>query len=274
MKEYAVQASHVTKKFDNVPILHDLSFGIHQNTKLAILGHNGSGKSSLLKLIANIYVPTSGEINTYGKKIGYVPEHFPDNIRFKLREFLLHMGTIGGEEEQVVQKKIDYYIDLFQLQPYKNSLLKHCSKGTKQKAGLIQAILTDCDILLLDEPLTGLDDESKKIFLDMIQQINRDFALVFTAHEQETVDLLAEEVLVLENGKIIRHEAITERTKMKSITVRISKQLDREELKMYGKINSETENTVEMIVTTRESDSCLLYLLEKDCSIIEVKEKI
>ncbi|MEH6943506.1 ABC transporter ATP-binding protein [Bacillus sp. JJ722] len=274
MKEYAVQASHVTKKFDNVPILHDLSFEIHQNTKLAILGHNGSGKSSLLKLIANIYVPSSGEINTYGKKIGYVPEHFPDNIRFKLREFLLHMGTIGGAEEQVVQKKIDYYIELFQLQPYKDALLKHCSKGTKQKAGLIQAILTDCDILLLDEPLTGLDDESKKIFLDMIQQIDRDFALIFTAHEQETVDLLAEEVLVLENGKIIRHEAITERTKMKSITVRISKQLDREELKMYGKINSETENTVEMIVAARESDSCLLYLLENDCSIIEVKEKI
>ncbi len=274
MKEYAVQAVNVTKKFNNIPILQDLSFEIHKNTKLAILGHNGSGKSSLLKLIAGIYVPTSGKLNKHGKKIGYVPEHFPDNIRFRLREYLMLMGTIGGQDRQEIRKKIDYYIDLFQLQPHAGTMLKDCSKGTKQKAGIIQAMLDDCDILLLDEPLTGLDDESKKAFLDMIRQIERDFALIFTAHEQETVELLAEEVMVLENGTIIKHEAITEKIKMKCIVARLSKRLNREELKMYGSITGETGNKVELIVTARNSDDCLLYLLENGCSIIEVKEKI
>lgn len=273
MKEYAVLASHVTKKFDDIAILDDMNFSIRKNTKLAILGHNGSGKSSLLKLIAGIYIPSSGELDVNEQKIGYVPEHFPDNIRFKLGEYLLHIGTIGGLEKSVVLKKIEYYSELFQLEPHMNTLLKHCSKGTKQKAGIIQAVLTDCDILLLDEPLTGLDDESKKAFLDLLQTIDRDFTLIFTAHEQETVDLLAEEILLLENGKIKKHEAITELTKMKYITVKISSQMDREELKVYGRVINENHNIVEMSVPARESDSCLLYLLEHDCSILEVKEK-
>lgn len=273
MKEYAVQASHVSKKFDHITILSDLNFEIRQNTKLAILGHNGSGKSSLLKLIAGIYAPSSGEINTHGKKIGYVPEHFPENIRFKLGEYLLHIGTIDGKNEKDVQKKIEYYSHLFQLESHLNTLLKHCSKGTKQKAGLIQAIINDCDILLLDEPLTGLDDESKKTFLHMLQEMNRDITLIFTAHEQETVDLLAEEQLVLENGKIIKHEAITEKTKLKTITIKKSSLLSSEELKVYGRIVSEQGNMVELVVQARVSDHCLQYLLEHDCSIIEVKEK-
>ncbi|WP_019240547.1 MULTISPECIES: ATP-binding cassette domain-containing protein [Bacillus] len=273
MKEYAIKASHVSKKFDNVKILNDLNFEVVQNTKLAILGHNGSGKSSLLKMIAGIYAPSSGEIHTFGKKIGYVPEHFPEHIRFKLEEYLLHIGTIGGEHPKSVQKKIDYYSTLFQLEPHMNTLLKHCSKGTKQKAGLIQAIINDCDILLLDEPLTGLDDDSKKAFLQMIQEKERDLTLIFTAHEQETVDLLAEEQLVLENGKMIKFEAITEKTRMKIITVKMSPKLQVEELKVYGKIESEQRNIIDLLVRERECDDCLLYLLQHDCSIIEVKEK-
>lgn len=274
MKEYAIQASHVTKKFDQLVILDDVDFSIRKNTKLAILGQNGSGKSSLLKLIAGIYIPNSGEMNVHGQKIGYVPEHFPENIRFKLGEYLLHMGMISGLDRNIVQKKIDYYKDLFQLEGHMNTLLKHCSKGTKQKAGIIQAVLNDCNIMLLDEPLTGLDDESKKAFLDMIQGIERDFTLIFTAHEQETVDLLAEEILLLENGKIVKHETITELTKMKHITVKITKQMDTEDLKVFGRLISAEDYIVEMTVPARDSDSCLMYLLEHECSIIEVKEKI
>ena len=275
MKDYVVQANHVTKQFDDQFVaLDDVHFGIRNNTRLAILGHNGSGKSTLLKLIAGIYAPTEGELTVKGKKIGYVPEHFPDHIRFRLGEYLQYLAKMEGLTEKEAKRKLAYYSDLFQLGPYLNTFLKHCSKGTKQKAGLLQAIMTDCDILLLDEPLTGLDDESKKAFLDLLQGIGRDVTLIFTAHEQEAVELLAEEILVLENGKIARYDAVTELTKMKQVTARVSGQLKLEELKVYGRIESVENRTVVMTVPDRESDSCLLYLLNKGCSIIEVKEEL
>lgn len=274
MKDYAVHFSHVTKKFDDAIILHDLEIHIYQNTKLAILGHNGSGKSSLLKLIAGIYRPTSGEINTFGGKIGYVPEHFPENNRFRLGEYLLHLGMIASTDVKIVKEKIAYYSQLFQLESHMETLLKDCSKGTKQKAGIIQALLNDCDILLLDEPITGLDEDSKKVFLQLMNEMDRDLTIIFTAHEQETVDLLAEEVLILENGKVVKHEAITEKTRMKNITVQLSEVELAEEVKVYGQLKHLHNSVYELIVPARESDRCLLYLLENNCSIIEVKEKI
>jgi len=272
MKDFALQVSHVSKKFGQNVILHDLNFTINHNTKLAIIGHNGSGKSTLLKLLANIYAPTSGEINTFGKKMSYVPEHFPEHIRFTLGEYLLHIGTIGGESRQVVQEKIKTYCERFNIESHIHTYLKKCSKGTKQKAGLIQALLNDRDILLLDEPLTGLDDESKKTFLQIIQEKQRDMTLIFTTHEQETVDILAEEIITLEEGRIIKHEGITTRTLMKHITVRVSDRIETEELKMYGTIISEQGHIVELKIPARQSDACLFYLLNNDCSIIELKE--
>ena len=274
MNEYAVKACRVCKQVDGVPLVIDLDFKIAKRAKVAILGHNGSGKSSLLKLIAGIYKPSSGEIQVISKSIGYTPEHFPENIRFKLGEFLLHVGMMNGKDKATVKKTIASYSEMFQLEPYMNTKLKYCSKGTKQKVGLIQALLTDCDVLLLDEPMTGLDEESKQAFVTMINRIERDITLIFTAHEQETVDMLAAEVIVLENGKLVRQEALTEGTKQKRIVAKIPTHFDLEEAKMYGKVMSRLNNIVELVVPVRESDDCLSYLLKNNCSIVEVKEKI
>lgn len=274
MNEYAVQASCVTKEIDGVTIIEDMNFNIAERAKFAILGHNGSGKSSLLKLIAGIYKPTSGELQTFNKRIGYAPEHFPVNLRFKLGEFLLHVGMMGGQDRKTVEQTIAAYSKIFQLEPYMQTQLKHCSKGTKQKAGLIQAMLTDCDILLLDEPMSGLDEESKQAFIQMMNKMERDLTLIFTAHEQETVDLLADEVLVLENGRVVKQEALTERTKLKRITVKVPTNFNIEEAKMYGKVISTQDNIIELAVRSRESDKCLFYLLKNNCSILEVKETI
>ena len=274
MNEYAVTARRVSKQIDGVPLVVDLDFTIAERAKVAILGHNGSGKSSLLKLIAGIHKPSSGEIQIINKNIGYTPEHFPENIRFKLGEFLLHVGMMSGQDKETVKKTVASYSEMFQLEPYMNTQLKYCSKGTKQKAGLIQALLTDCDILLLDEPMTGLDEESKQAFVAMINRIERDITLIFTAHEQETVDLLADEVIILENGRIVRQEVLTEGTKQKRIVVKIPTHFDLEEAKMYGMVLSRLDNIVELVVPARDSDECLFYLLKNNCSIMEVKEKI
>ncbi|WP_050614363.1 ATP-binding cassette domain-containing protein [Bacillus testis] len=273
MNEYAIQADSVSKKFDRTVILDDLSFKIQKNSKLAIIGHNGSGKSSLLKLIAGLYMPTSGSIQTFHQKMAYVPEHFPENIRFTLEEYLVLIGKIGGEELGAIKKKIAYYSDVFQLGPHLKSLLKHCSKGVKQKAGLTQALMTESDLLLLDEPLTGLDDESKTNFLQMMQKRDRDFTLAFTAHEQETVDLWANEQLVLKNGKMIKHESLTAQTAFRSIIAKIPARLNREDLKVFGCISADQGHIVEITVRSSESDECLAYLLGQQASILEVKEK-
>ncbi|MGN1401559.1 MAG: ATP-binding cassette domain-containing protein [Bacillus sp. (in: firmicutes)] len=274
MKTFVIQAEHVMKRSEQTVILEDINLEISQNTKLAILGHNGSGKSSLLKLFAGLYAPTSGTLKIQANKVGYVPENFPENIRFKLGEYLLHMAILGGLDRKEAVKRTEDYSRLFHLEAHMDTWLKHCSKGTKQKAGIIQALMQNPDLLLLDEPLTGLDEESKKVFLDLLTDNERNMTLIFTAHEQETVDLLAEEIMILENGRIARHEAFTKYTKLKHITLRLPEDLDVESLKVYGKIVSIEKKVVEVTVPARSSDRFLLYALKSECSILEVRDEL
>ncbi len=272
MKEFAIQVNHLSKKFGSDVILDDLHFTIKHPTKLAIIGHNGSGKSTLLKLLANIYLPTSGEIQTFGQTISYVPEHFPENISFTIQEYLLHIGLMRGKSREEVLEKIQTYCKVFQIERYLHTYLKKCSKGTKQKVGLIQALISESDILLIDEPLTGLDDKSKKIFLNFMQEKGRNQTIVFATHEQEVVDSLAEEIMTLEKGRIMKYEGVTPKTLMKHLTVRVSELGLKEELKMYGTILNDRGDIVELKVPARESDACLFYLLKNHCSIMELKE--
>ena len=182
---FILGAVQVSKEINGRQILHNISFGCSADTKLLIRGKNGSGKSTLLKILAGITEPTGGKLIGNTRKIGYVPEHFPDSLRFRLKEYLLLTASFRGGSKASIEKELLEYIQLFSLEPFLHTSLKACSKGTKQKVGIIQALLMKPNLLLLDEPLTGLDAESQQVLIQLLR--DKQIPIVFTSHEEASL---------------------------------------------------------------------------------------
>jgi ABC-2 type transport system ATP-binding protein len=264
------EAKNVSKNIDGTMVLSDISITISQGERIAITGSNGSGKSSLLKFIGGIYVETDGEVQREKLKIGYVPEHFPENIRFKIKDYLLLVGNMGANSDDNTHKKIEYYTEVFAIKDFLNTPIKKCSKGTKQKVGIIQALIMQPDLLLLDEPLTGLDDKAQMELFHQLQSLSEEITILFTVHDQLLIERIANRVIVVEGGKIISDTAKGEKEITRIIKAIIPKSGLVSEFpnhKLAGK------NTIEIVVPARESDQVLAKLLELGCSIIELREK-
>lgn len=266
-------ASNVYKNIGQASLLDDINLEIHQGHHTAIIGHNGSGKSSLLKLIAGIYEPTSGVVvRTANKKAAYVPEHFPSHLRFKMKEYLLLIGEMNGQPKNELHDRIMHYADMFYIQDYLDKPLKNCSKGTKQKAAIIQALLSSPDLLLLDEPLSGLDQDSQQELLRHLMQLKEHATIVFTAHEHVLIDKIANNILELKNGKLTFYPINHNQSKKIAIKVLIPNKDSFKNDERYIELSWESDNIASIIVETSHSDQVLMLLLSGGASIIEVKE--
>lgn len=266
------ESHHASKQIDGTRILNDISIRFLQGERIAITGSNGSGKSSLLKLIGGIYEATSGQIWRTKMKVGYVPEHFPENIRFKTVDYLLTMGMIAGKSKEEIVNRTTYFSEVFAIADFLNTPLKKCSKGTKQKVGIIQAMLKKPDLLLLDEPLTGLDDNAQMELLHQLHTLPRDITILFTAHDQLLIEEVAERVIVVDRGSIISDSSKIIKEKRRMIKVNLpSKEIMDEIPFVQHKIVG--NNCVEIIIPANESDKLLMKLLERGCSVVELIEK-
>ena len=264
-------ASSVSKYIDKTPILKEISFNLNQGERLAIIGHNGSGKSSLLKLIGGIYEPTSGKVIKKTMRIGYVPEHFPENIRFRIMEYLLNIGRMSGNRADILSERINNFAKHFAINEFLHTPLKSCSKGTKQKVGIIQALLLEPELLLLDEPFTGLDEKAQHELLKQLECLSHQITIIFTAHDSLLIDCLASRVIKMASGKIIDDRLIGKKEDLNVITVATN-------MKMLEDIHCVSMNhisdlKVEITVLANHSDQILMQLLNKGCSILELKEK-
>lgn len=265
------EAMEVEKKIDKTTILKELSLSINEGERIAITGHNGSGKSSLLKLIGGIFEPTTGKVIRSTLNIGYVPEHFPENIRFRLMEYLLLIGKMSGKQEGILLEKIGEYAEHFAIKEFLHTPLKSCSKGTKQKAGIIQALLVEPGLLLLDEPLTGLDEKTQHELLRQLYSLSSSMTIIFTVHDAFLIDGLANRKITVANGRIISNVKNVKKETERIITVSGDKKTIAEipciSLRSIG------DDSFEIIVLAVESDTVLAILLEKGCSIRELREK-
>ncbi|MBY0098134.1 ATP-binding cassette domain-containing protein [Mesobacillus maritimus] len=266
------EGNKASKTINGSVILEDLTLTISQGERVAITGENGSGKSTLLKLIAGIYENTSGEVKRAHLEKGYVPEHFPETIKLKLQEYLMLVGKMSGKSKEELTSEISEYAKLFNVTEFLHTPLKNCSKGTKQKAGIIQALLKEPDVLLMDEPLTGLDDKAQTELLTQLQSLQKNQTVIFTAHESYLIDAFAERVLQIKSGRLVYDS-----TKLNQEKVRIIKATvpTREYISGIQAMSKKWhgESLVELTVSANESDRVLTLLLKQGCSIIEVSEK-
>lgn len=211
MNKLAIKISNLTKRFDGNEVLKNINLEIYENEILGILGPNGSGKSTLMKLILGMIKPNNGKIEVYNyvsfrnpieikKIIGYVPEDI------RLYEFLTgyeFLNFVADIYEIKEREKIEEYLKVFELEEKKHELISSYSLGMKRKISIISALLHKPKILLLDEPLNGLDPKSARILKDLIIEMKKEKAIVISTHILEIAQALCDRVIILDKGQIV-----------------------------------------------------------------------
>ncbi|QGG50643.1 ABC transporter ATP-binding protein [Lysinibacillus pakistanensis] len=207
-----MEIQDISKQYKGKKILDNACLSIYAHQIIALVGKNGSGKSTLLKIIAGLIDTDNGAVIKHQQslKIGYVPEITPSHILFTPEEYLFHMGRIRGMAPKQLQQKIDDLLEMFHLQESRNSRIIHFSKGMKQKVIIMQAMLENTDLLILDEPLSGLDPKAQSDLEETLSILkDNGLSIVLTCHETKLLQHLVDTVFVIQNNKIIQTDSFS-----------------------------------------------------------------
>ena len=199
-----IKIKNLVKKYNDKVIFGDVSLDIMKGESIALTGHNGMGKSTLIKILCGLTSINSGEIiKDKSLKFNYIPENFsPLNI--KAGEYIKLIGEIEGISKEDFEKKTNYFYKEFNLEKMINTSMKNLSKGTLQKISVVQALLSKPDILLLDEPLSGQDSESQKTFIRMVKELIKDgVTVIMSCHELFLIEQLSTRTLQVKDSKIV-----------------------------------------------------------------------
>lgn len=215
-----LELRHVTKRFLGIAAVEDVSFTARAGEITGYLGPNGSGKSTTMKMITGLMEATSGHIFFRGEPIqrnlisykqcmGYVPEEPHLYAHLSGLEYLVMVGQLRGLPAKPTADRIDGLLRLHSLHADRNVPISAYSKGMRQKVLLIAALLHNPDLILLDEPFSGLDVATGLVLRSLIQELAaRGKVVLFSSHELETVERVCSHVVILHRGKVVADDSI------------------------------------------------------------------
>lgn len=201
-----LQLQNINKHFGKQHVLHDISLTMVDGEILGLLGPNGAGKSTLMKVIVGL-AQAQGSVSV-PERIGYLPERNPLYDEMFIKEYLLFMARIGKVEHPA--ERVDILIERVGLTPEAHKRIGQLSKGYRQRVGLAQALLNDPDLLVLDEPTTGLDPNQLVEIRTLIRQLGRDRMVILSTHILQEVREVCDRVVILDHGVIKADKSISE----------------------------------------------------------------
>ncbi|HEV2205463.1 MAG TPA: ABC transporter ATP-binding protein [Candidatus Acidoferrales bacterium] len=217
-----LEAKNLVKCYTAVPAVNDVTFSIEPGEVLGCLGPNGSGKSTIVRMLTGLIQPTRGEVLSegadiqsdlvgYRERLGYVPEE-PELYPFLSGwEYLELVGTLRDLPRAGLEKKIDAMLELFSLSSARYVPIGSYSKGMRQRILLIAALLHDPNLLIFDEPLSGLDVTSALITKSLIKSLGEQGKAVFyCSHVLEVVEKVCTRVMIMRKGKVLAYAASAE----------------------------------------------------------------
>jgi ABC-2 type transport system ATP-binding protein len=210
--ESAIELRDVSKSFGKFRAVDDLSFAVPRGVMFGLLGPNGAGKTTTIRMIMNITAPDSGEIRVLGRpmdratqnRIGYLPEERGLYRKMKVIDHLLFLADIKGVPRETARKRIDEWLDKMELRAWLGKKVDELSKGMQQKVQFIATIVHDPDILILDEPFSGLDPINTALMKDYFQEFrSRGKTIVFSTHVLEQAEKLCDEISLMARSRKI-----------------------------------------------------------------------
>ncbi|MFA6306286.1 MAG: ATP-binding cassette domain-containing protein [Patescibacteria group bacterium] len=267
-----IEIKNLTKKFGQNSVLDDINFSVAKGEILGFLGPNGAGKSTTMKIITSFWAPTSGQVLIDGldmakdslsarKKIGYLPETVPLYEDMRVFEYLKFIAEIRGLGEDEIKGRVKEVVAICGLSKVLRAPIEELSKGFRQRVGLAQAIMHRPDILILDEPTTGLDPNQIVEIRDLIKTIGREKTVIFSTHILSEVSATCDRVIIINNGKIVGQGSPAELMKKSGgaeiIYVKIRGLKGEVEKKL-----KEMENVVNVKVKDKEAEDIYGYEIE------------
>jgi len=217
-----LEAIALAKFYGSVPAVREVTFRLEPGQVLGYLGPNGSGKSTTVKVLTGLLQPTHGQVLfegkdiqsdlvSYRKRLGYVPEEANLYPFLTGEEYLEMIGTLRGMSPTRMKTKIGSLVELFSLYPHRHVSLGAYSKGMRQRILLIASLMDNPDVLILDEPLSGLDVTSVLIFKNLIKAFSaRGKAVFYCSHILEVVEKVCSQLLILRKGQVIAYGSTEE----------------------------------------------------------------
>ena len=218
----AVKLLHINKSFGTQRVLKDVSLEIETGQIVGLLGPNGAGKSTLMKIMMGLWEATpptplsKGEKNTVievPQRIGYLPENNPlyeDMYVVEYLRFMAQMTASAARPATPVRQEVDELIERVGLTPERNKHIRELSKGYRQRVGLAQALLGDPELLILDEPTTGLDPNQLVEIRHLIREAGKERTVILSTHIMQEVKEMCDRVVVLSKGEIKADKKIDE----------------------------------------------------------------
>ena len=228
---YALEVQHLSKSFDSLKAVDDVSFSVPEGSVFGLIGRNGAGKTTTIRMMMNIYLPDSGEVVLRGSKIGqefkdkvgYLPEERGLYKKMKLMETLLFFAELKGKTGKEVVNRANEYLERFDLSDRKNSKLEDLSKGNQQKVQFITTILHDPEFIILDEPFSGLDPINTNLLKEIILELKKkEKVIIFSTHLMDFAERMCDHIAMIDEGKIILHgnlEDIKKRFGQRNVTI-------------------------------------------------------
>ncbi len=206
-----LEVRDITKSFGEKQVLHGVSFTVQSGRAMGFLGRNGAGKSTTIRCLMDVFKQDSGGFYLDGQpldikkyRVGYLPEERGMYQKHGVLEQLEYFARLRGANKQEAARTANYWVDYFDLGEYKKKKLETLSKGNQQKIQIAQSFLNEPDILILDEPFSGLDPVNAQVFKDTIRRFVQEGKLViFSSHQMGYVEEICDDITLIHQGDIL-----------------------------------------------------------------------
>jgi len=212
-----LQANNIIKQFSNHLALDDVSISVPEKSIFGLLGPNGAGKTTLIRIINQITAPDTGQVMLNGSplkledvhRIGYLPEERGLYKKMKVGEQALYLVQLKGVSKQDALKKLKYWFEKFEIQPWWDKKVEELSKGMQQKVQFITTVLHEPQLLIFDEPFSGFDPINANLIKKEILELReKGSTVIFSTHNMSSVEELCDHIALIDNGKTILHGSI------------------------------------------------------------------
>ena len=205
---YALEVKNLTKTFDKLVAVDNVSFEVPEGSIFGLIGRNGAGKTTTIRMMMGIYLPDSGEVALRGVKVGqdfknqvgYLPEERGLYKKMKVLETLLYFAEIKGKSGREVHKKAEEYLKRFELYDRRLSKVEDLSKGNQQKLQFISTVLHEPEFIILDEPYSGLDPINTNLLREIIIEMKqKGKVIIFSTHLMDFAEKMCDHIVMIDH---------------------------------------------------------------------------
>ena len=209
-----IEVDRLTKRYGNLKAVDEVSFQVEKGEILGFLGPNGAGKTTTMRILTCFLPATEGTARVAGydvfedamevkRRIGYLPEHPPIYDEMTVDSYLQFVARIKGVSPEDHKRRLQEVKEKVRIEDYGKRLIKHLSKGFKQRVGLAQALIHDPEVLILDEPTVGLDPNQIKEVRELIKNLSGNHTIILSTHILPEVSMTCQRVVIISDGKIV-----------------------------------------------------------------------